>query len=847
MPKRKGNLNTIYVSERLQECLRQVAFCPFTTVVAPMGYGKTTAINWFLHEKSQDEKINTIRISVYSDNVTIFWKSVRDAFDFAGYSFLKEYPYPTDPASGSLLTDAVCHELLDDTPCYIFLDDFHLMTDHKVTKFICGLVGKLPENVHLIIASRDRFLPAGEIVRLGNKVHQIGIGNLRLNHTELTIYAHKCGTDLTNEQADQLLYSSEGWFSAIYLNLRTLSEQGALADSNSDIYSMFSAAMIDPLPEKEREFLAVMGLADEFTVEMADYITGNYDKSVVETAEHITTLARTEFLINSMTEQNAFVTKLADGIHFRFHHMMKECAERTFASLPIEKQRNYRNRYGDWYSNHEQFIHALEAYRYSENYDAIFDVIEADAGILLSTQNPEYAIDILDKCPDDVKDRHPLAILVLMRCMFNWQRIPKMLELKQLLITTIENHPEMDADERGNLLGECDLITSFLMYNDISAMSRLHRSASERMTHKAISLSNKGGWTFSSPSVFMMYYRQPGELDKYLTEMDECMPHYYKITDGHGMGAEKIMRAEASMMQGDFVDAQLLLEEAYIMAESAGQENMVLSADFAARRLSLFTDIDIRCSFEDRYNELIKQRNIAQINIWNATRAYYYALWGKEDEIPEVFKNHALSSVNLLAPGKPMNEMIENQVYLLQGAYAKVITKNAELMGRCKVMHYALVGLHLDIQSAAAYEMLGKRKEAKELLNKALNDGMPDNLALPFAENYYFIKELIRDCVSDKTSAFVDVICTLGMMIEQRINKQSKEVTKPAALSGLTNREYEIVTLMHERMSGREIAEKLFISEGSVKQYVNQIYSKLEIEGGRREKRQKLFELIENK
>ncbi|SDB08002.1 hypothetical protein SAMN02910263_00347 [Butyrivibrio sp. INlla16] len=111
MPKRKGNLNTIYISERLQECLRQVAFCPLTTVVAPMGYGKTTAVNWFLSEKSHDEKIDTIRISVYSDNVTIFWKSVQDAFSFAGYNFLQEYPYPTDPASGSLLADAVCHEL----------------------------------------------------------------------------------------------------------------------------------------------------------------------------------------------------------------------------------------------------------------------------------------------------------------------------------------------------------------------------------------------------------------------------------------------------------------------------------------------------------------------------------------------------------------------------------------------------------------------------------------------------------------------------------------------------------------------------------------------------------------
>ncbi len=70
----------------------------------------------------------------------------------------------------------------------------------------------------------------------------------------------------------------------------------------------------------------------------------------------------------------------------------------------------------------------------------------------------------------------------------------------------------MPEEERGDLLGECDLIMSFLCYNDISAMSRLHRSASAQMSRPAISIRNSGGWTFGSPSVLMMFYRAPGKL-----------------------------------------------------------------------------------------------------------------------------------------------------------------------------------------------------------------------------------------------------------------------------------------------------------------------------------------------
>ena len=52
--------------------------------------------------------------------------------------------------------------------------------------------------------------------------------------------------------------------------------------------------------------------------------------------------------------------------------------------------------------------------------------------------------------------------------------------------------------------------------------------------------------------------------------MYECMPHYYKITQGHGQGAELVMDAEAAFMQGHFERAVLLLERARVRAASCG-------------------------------------------------------------------------------------------------------------------------------------------------------------------------------------------------------------------------------------------------------------------------------------
>ena len=822
MSKPKRNLNTIYISERLQESLRPISRCAMTTVVAPMGYGKTTAVNWYLSERARTDAAKIIRISVYSDNLVIFWKSVQEAFTRAGFDFLRDYPCPTDAAGSGLLADDLCHELAGETSCYIFIDDFHLLPNRCASAFLCMLANHLPANVHMIVASRDRFLPASETVRLGARVYPLGTEQLRLNHTELAVYAHRCGTELSEAQIESILYSSEGWFSAVYLNLRTFSERGVLPGRNSDIYTTFTAAMIDPLPDKQREFLAVMGLADEFTTEMARFVTEDNDAGEI---------------LSLLTEQNAFVKCLPDGITYRFHHMMKECAKHSFLTMRAETQQRYWQRFGLWYEQHKQYLHAMTAYRKCENHDALLRMVCADAGILLASLHPAEVLAVLNECPVMILKAHPLALLVLMRSMFNWRNIPKMLELKALLLTAIEEHPELSAEERGNLLGECDLIMSFLCYNDISAMSRLHRNASAQMSRPAVSIQNSGGWTFGSPSVLMMFYRAPGELQSELNEMDECMPHYYKITGNHGQGAETIMRAEALFYQGRFTDAHIALERAYTQIKDNGQENMALCCDFLAWRLSLHVDAEPRSSFDKRYAALLRQHNASWINIWSATSAYYHALRGEPEKIPEIFARHRLSTVNFLAPGKPMVEMIENQVYLSQGAYAKVIGRSTELLAMCEGMHYALVALHIRIQTAAAYERLGKSDEAHIWLSQALSDAAPDGLVMPFVENYDDLEQIL----TRKTkSGLISAIIALGETLRQRKTKNAI----PPTFAALTPREFEIVNLMAQRLSNREIAEKLYLSEGSIRQYVNQIYGKLHIDGQPRAKRKLLLELL---
>lgn len=347
------------------------------------------------------------------------------------------------------------------------------------------------------------------------------------------------------------------------------------------------------------------------------------------------------------------------------------------------------------------------------------------------------------------------------------------------------------------------------------------------MSRKAISIQSGGGWTFGSPSVLMMFYRAPGELESELAEMDECMPHYYRVTNHHGQGAETIMRAEALFYQGHVTDAHIELERAYAQVGGNGQINMALCCDFLSWRLSLHTDVERRYTFSERYAALLRYHDASWINIWSATSAYYHALRGETDKIPEIFSQHRLSDIHLLAPGKPMMEIIENQVYLAQGAYAKVVGRSAELLAACEAMHYALVALHIRVQTAAAYARLGKHETAHTWLQKALSDGRTGRPC-----------DAVRGKLQppEALAGTGNAICFCRKDHRTRRSGAGarRRASPSAAFRALTAREFEIVELMAQRLSNREIAQKCYLSEGSVKQYVNQIYSKLHIEGDTR-------------
>ena len=118
---------------------------------------------------------------------------------------------------------------------------------------------------------------------------------------------------------------------------------------------------------------------------------------------------------------------------------------------------------------------------------------------------------------------------------------------------------------------------------------------------------------------------------------------------------------------------------------------------------------------------------------------------------------------------------------------------------------------------------------------------------MPFAENFRDLEPLLEAAQEGPYADAVRRILALGAAQQERCRALNRSEALPEAAARLTERELALARLIADRCTNKEIAARLFLSEGTVKQYTNQLYSKLGIGGGARTKRAQLAELFAKK
>ena len=815
-------LNSLYFSARLQQLLTQMALAGTTLVVTPMGYGKTLAVNHFLQMQEQSGQL-VIRQSIYGAGREAFWQGVQRAWETEPLgAALAQQPMPVDTNSRALLLELFA-KLLPKQTCYWFIDDLHLLEDKAASEFIYALSKAAFPQLHLVLVSRGQIFSQAQLISLGQQVFTLDKQDLALRREELTEYSQRCGLSIAARLLDELHEACEGWVSIIYLNFLAYSKYQQLMLDSSSVYEMIASVLLKPLPRVQQKLLLLMGQPEEFTPQQIAFVyDGDCEKD-----------------IRQLLEYNAFIIPLANG-NLRCHHMLKQATRHAFALLPEAEQRQAFCRFGKWYVQKKDYEEALDCLYRGRDFASLLAAVQELCDWSMRAEHKAHLFDWLNDCPKDILCQYPQAVLILMRRMFSLNMLKEMLQVKEWYITALEQNTCLTIEERNNYYGELEIILSFLAFNSITRMSEHHRKAYRLLSCAPQTLSKQGVWSFGAPSLLGLYLRDSGALQQTLAEMYACMPPYYLLSNWHGAGAAELTEAEALLLQGRIDEMDICLQKAGYLAKKHGQECITLCCDFLAMQRDMLKGVRTEQIEKYRRHEGSAWQQSMLLNTADMCVGFYYALLGETQYLPTWLTSLEFDEAVVLYPARPCRNFIAAQCLLAQQRYTELLVRYDDLLEECRPYNNFLCQLYLLVQRACAFAGLGALAKAQTALHKALAMAAPDRLVLPFAQNSTLLEPLLKKELAGEQRELVERILALGEQLAAGRRKLRLTAAEKSLLAELSELELQIAQLAAARHTNREIAAALNLREGTIKQYLNRIFLKLDINAETKNKRHQL-------
>lgn len=823
-------LDSIYISPKLQNKLDRIPSYPLTTVVAPAGYGKTTAVRWFC--RRIPEEGTALRLGILGGGLSEFWHDLAETIGRAAGAPFAETMLKMGPPADTTTQREFLRLLRQFSPageCYLFIDDYHLVESDVLTSFMLFISRNLPDRIHVVLISRFPIFGTRERLLLSGRVNEIEERDLRFDAQDIGSYFAQCGYPISAQEISHLSRISEGWAAALYLNLVSYADTGSFSELG-DIHAMMGALLLEPLPPDEKELLTAMSMMLVFSAPQAQWISGRTDAGM---------------LLRRLARGNAFITYLPQDGTYKLHHLMQESLQQAFARLPRQRQTEYLSRAGAWQLEHGASVLAARLFYKAGDFHGLMRAVESGQGAELSAEHKTEMLAWFRDCPDEVRSAYPVAMLVYARRLFTFHMPVECKQTLDSLLQRLNTNTTLSETEKNNLLGEVEIVQSFLKFNNIQAMSVCHRRACALMNRPTTAVSPTAVWGYGSPSVLVSYYRLPGTLDEEVAAMKECMPFWYRLNPNQGSGSEHVMEGEAFLMRCNFVDAEICQYRALQDAECAGQLCMVLAAHFLRLRAELLQgDMSgVEPTLRALRERVLAQKEYVLLHSVDMCEAWLYALLGQPHSAAEWLDEGRLEDTRLLFPSVPFLHTVYGQLLLAQGRFTRLIAREESERQLCRIYPMLLCEIYLDIQLAGALERIGKHGEALEHLSRALDAAMPDRLFLPFMENQEYIADLLAELKNGPWAAQITLLaeqCARWRMASQRIRHSA---FGQALSCSLTEKERLIARLAAEGYTNKEIAAQMFLSESRVKACLGSVFQKMGILE-KRNKRSALKQLL---
>lgn len=802
------NSKQLYFPEILVEKLNTIKSEALTIVEAPLGYGKTTAIRHFM----DDSDLKYIWIDISKRESNYFY----DKF-CSGIGILDGGLADQLKTQGCPVDDHTCNKVVGilknidiNDKAVIVLDNFQNMSDAVIAKMIIETSQIYNTKIHFVIITQMlNNIMLSELV-YGNSVNYISKKDFEFSIDEVKKYYRKCGIRLEEHEAEYLQKYTDGWISAIYLQMLYYIENQEF-EPDIGINHLIGEMFWDKLNIVEQDLLLNLGQFDSFTLRQAVIMSTN---------------KISEEKIKKILNMNKFIYYDKSQRKYYIHGLLKYFLNDEFDNMELFFKNSVYEKAGKWYEGNEQYFKAIQFYYKTRNYDSIYalDIKMNDLEKYLVIDNKDLFIDIVKNSSDRIKKSHLKTAIVFCMILFIYHEMDFYNEELSFLVSSINEKHSMDDRILNQINAELMLLMAVGKYNNIDDMKK-YLTASAEYARSPIDLTTTGySWTFRTPSVLFNMYTTKNNAMELLDKFEDTIRIYYRITGGNGKGAEALMKAEILLNQGDFEGAEVLCHKALYMSETREQFCVYVGAMFCMARISVYKgDVDnlkyLSRAIDKKIHESDKYQETMTVDM---ARSYINILLGKVNDINAWLKSNYQIEKMCIINNIGFANLIYGRYLIEKGEYKKFSGISGQMLGVSDIYDNALYKIYLYQYVAIANYHLNHVERAEYFFMEALELARKDQFVVPFIENYSRVKMLFDECTLENDS-FIK-------KIEEAVkNSRMKFCINNNERYGMTPREYEIAKLAAERYSNKDIAFKLHIAENTVKSNMKNIFSKLEI------------------
>jgi LuxR family maltose regulon positive regulatory protein len=865
---------------RLIERLQQGMERALTLVSAPAGFGKTTLLVQWLAESGtpfawlslEAEDNEPLRFFSY---VLAALQTLHPQLGTMAHVLLEASPGIPLERVLTLLINDILERALDDFA--LVLDDYHAIETNAIHRGISFLLEHLPPQMHLVLATRaDPPLP---LVRLRARglLSELRAADLRFDLHEASAFLHiVMGLDLPAEMLGALERRTEGWIAG--LQLAALSLQGrsdvstfvrAFTGSHRFVLDYLSEEVFSRQPPEVQSFLLATSILERLCGPLCDAVTGQQESQ-----------AR----LAALEQANLFVVALDDERHwYRYHHLFAEALHARLQQTNLVLVPQLHLRASRWYEQQGLFAEAVEHALAAADVERAVGLIEqidtnSWAGLGTAVQR---VLGWLSRLPESLVCMRPLLCIIhaialifinqpqeaearlqMAECCLD-AKAPS--EQVYFLRSHIASTRSVMARFSGDLarsvalaqqalvllphkertpgpISRLNVAHSFLVSGDVTASQE--RLVREMVTFLRAS-ENQSMIMRSLTNLARLQVAQ-GRLRRAAETFEEAA----RVGQGHE-GMQSIMGspvyyfglAEVLREWNELKQAEHLLKQGMELVEgglTVDGEAVALGYTTLARFLMARGEYSQALAALDTFMRLAYERSFASHLIARGTaiRAHVQLAQGNLKAATSWAEQCGFkASDDDLSYLREREYLTLARVYIAQGRddpSASFLQEISHMLDRrlqdaeAKARRSSV--LELLLLQALLLAAQGERGAVFSALSRALSLAEPEGYVRLFVDEGVPMRDLLRQVLSRGITPHY--VATLLAAFGEPVEEAEARSPSPAGalIEPLTKREREVLQLLAEGASNREIAQRLIVSTGTVKKYVYNICGKLGVQ-----------------